>query len=124
MFTRFSTPIYFIVIASLIGLLPSLATARSGQGMPASEFLRLCKVTSDDQNAKERFARCENLIQDTRAALQKDAIKGHKACIPESVKKFRPVVRVIVWLEDHPEKKRTPAKSAVAQALAQSWPCK
>ena len=124
MFARFIASLKFFVTVALIGLAPTLGHASAGKNMAASEFLSLCKVTSEDRNAKKSFAWCENFIQNTRAAIQKDEIKGHRACIPNSVKKFRPVLRVIGWLEDHPEQKTTPAQSAVAQALAQSWPCK
>ena len=124
MFARFTAPLYFIVTLSILGLSPTLVKASAGKNIPASDFLRLCKVTAKDRNAEKSFARCENLIQKTRTALQKHAVKGQKACIPQSVKKFSPVVRVIGWLESHPEKREPSAGKAVAQALAQSWPCK
>ncbi len=52
-----------------------------------------------------------------------NAIDGHRACLPATVRREDLVRQVIAWLDRHPELLRAKAHRLTAEALSERYPC-
>ena len=80
---------------------------------------QLC--TSQDVAAK---AVCEGFIGGVLDVVANNSIYGFTACIPPMTPMSKAADVTKNWLTVHPESSTRPASSAIAQALAEAFPCK
>jgi hypothetical protein len=109
----------FVVMAVCLSHQVSRAWAGyAHEVLSGSELFRLCQSKSDID-----YGFCAGYVTAIAQAMLASPVAGYRACNHGAVRSQQWIDTYARWVQQHPDAHTAPADQAVAQSIAQAFPC-